>query len=144
MQALGIDKLNLISQIGRLSKCLCVCVKQREWQKQISSRIPDAFLPLLKSIGFCRPSLSSPYCHIDQCHCSLFLPLNIPWMHRSPFFDLLLLLCCSSSSLTILFFIVFPLSSSPSPLFSFPLLQPLLYFLPLFSSVKEKSVCDEG
>lgn len=102
MQAFGIGKPGLVSQLGRLATFICVCIFETERIPDIiASSLQCVFLLFLKSIDLGRPRLSSPHCHIDQCHCSPFPSLNIPWTHHSPVFDLhphlILLRCCSSS-----------------------------------------------
>lgn len=160
MQALGIGKPGPVSQLGRLATLKCVTVnvcaylRQSEWQMEISLRNPDiiasslqcVFLLFLKSIDLGRPRLSSPHCHIDQCHCSPFPRLNIPWTYHSPSssYPSFLLLYIPLSQY---FFKKHSVSLSHHPLAlcsSFPFLQPLLCFSALISSVKEKSVYDEG
>lgn len=154
-QTLGIGKPGLVSQLGRLAtlKCatvyVCAYLRQQEWWKEISIRITDiiasslqcVFLLFLKSIDLGRPRLSSPYCHIDQCHCSSFPPLNTPWTHHCPIFDLhphlIHPLCCSSSFTHNSFFNSVSPSHHPLALCSpFTFLQPLPCFSALISSVK--------
>lgn len=116
--------------------CLCVFMLETETMYMLFSASSLLCVFLLCSecidLGTQTPHthrLFSTRCHIDQCHCSLFPLLNIPWAHHTVF-DLhphLLLLFIFPS---ILFSLCFPFPSSPLLLLSFSLLQPPLCFLP--------------
>ncbi len=153
MHARGIDKPGRVSQLERLftSKRVHVYVYL---MTDTSSRIPGiiaiclqrVFPLFLKSIDFGGPELSPPYCHIDQCHCFLFPHLNIPWTHHSLNLDLHPHLILEAFTLLLQYFFEFPVFPSyhPLALSPFSLLQCLICFFALISSVKEESVYDEG